>query len=169
VIAIFNEAHSNCVVLFIFNQSSVHVLLETDARHAFDINKSNGGGQRKQKDTIILMNNPCAEFWGKPQKMTTMAGEAKGLKQMLEEWGFNTQGMHTKCCSPVCPIENTSCCMAHLLSKQDDFYLQESLLEQKIKAKGHLCVFLPKFHCELNLIEMVCFFLHHIYCHVNYV
>jgi hypothetical protein len=48
--------------------------------------------------------------------------------------------------------------MAHLLSKQDDFRLQESLLEQKIKARGHLCVFLPKFHCELNPIEMVCFF-----------
>jgi len=49
--------------------------------------------------------------------------------------------------------------MARLLSKQDDFRLQESLLEQKIKGKGHVCVFLPKFHCELNPIEMVCCFL----------
>ncbi|KAF8814351.1 hypothetical protein BYT27DRAFT_7082444, partial [Phlegmacium glaucopus] len=24
-------------------------------------------------------------------------------------------------CSPVCPIENTNCCMARLLSQQDDF------------------------------------------------
>jgi len=40
-----------------------------------------------------------------------------------------------------------------LLSKQDDFHFQKSLLEQKLKAKGHMCVFLPKFHCELNFIE----------------
>jgi hypothetical protein len=165
---IFNEMHFNCVALFIFDQSSAHVSLGTDALRAFNMNKSNGGGQRKQKDTIIPMNNPCAEFRGKPQKMTTMAGEAKGLKQTLEERGFNTQGIHTKC-SLVCPIENTSCCMARLLSKQDDFNLQESLLKQKIKAKGHLYVFLSKFHCELNPIEMVCFFLHHISCHVNYI
>ncbi|EPS96033.1 hypothetical protein FOMPIDRAFT_61768 [Fomitopsis schrenkii] len=46
--------------------------------------------------------------------------------------------------------------MARLLSKQDDFRNQESLLEQKIKARGHLCIFLPKFelHYELNPIEM---------------
>ena len=59
-------------------------------------------------------------------------------------------------CLPVCPFENSNCCMAQLLSKQDDFCLQESLLEQKIKSHAHLCTFLPKFHCELNLIEMVC-------------
>jgi hypothetical protein len=55
--------------------------------------------------------------------------------------------------------------MARLLSKQDDFWNQESLLEQRIKARGHHCVFLPKFHCELNLIDMVC--LIHFYSHIT--
>ena len=32
---------------------------------------------------------------------------------------------------------------------------QESMLEKHIKAAGHECIFLPKFHCELNPIEMV--------------
>ena len=85
--------------------------------------------------------------------MTTDAGQAKGLKQVLEERGFDVNGMLAKC-SPVCPIENDTCCMACLLSKQDDFHLQKSLLEQKIQTKGHHCIFLPKFHCELNPIEM---------------
>jgi len=152
---IFEEAHPDCVALFVFDQSLAHASLGPDALCAFDMNKSNGGGQRKQKDTVVPMNNPCEEFHGKPQRMTTTAGEAKGLKQTLEERGFNTQGMRAKC-SPVCHIENTNCCMARLLSRQDDFRLQESLLEQKIKARGHMCVFLPKFHCELNPIEMVC-------------
>jgi hypothetical protein len=100
------------------------------------------------------MNNPDVECHGKPQKMTTEAGEAKGLQQTLEEQGFSIHGMHVKC-APVCPFENNDCCMAQLLSKQDDFQNQESLLEQTIKARGHYCVFLPKFHCELNPIEMV--------------
>ena len=55
-------------------------------------------------------------------------------------------------CFPVCPLKNNDC----LLSKQDDFQLQVSLLEQKIITKGHICTFLSKFHCELNPIEMVC-------------
>jgi hypothetical protein len=92
------------------------------------------------------------------QKMTTDTGEAKGLKQVLEECRFEVCEIIVKC-SPVCPFENNDCYMAHLLSKQDDFQLQVSLLEQKIVTKGHMCTFLPKFHCELNLIEMVCFFL----------
>jgi len=100
------------------------------------------------------MNNPHPKFCGKAQLMTTEAGAAKGLKQMLEECSFNVEGMHAKC-NPIFPLENTGCCMARLLSKQDDFWLQESLLEQKMKVRGHICTFLPKFHCELNPIEMV--------------
>ena len=156
-ISIFEEAHPDCVALFVFDQSSAHASLGPDALRAFDMNKSNGGKQRKQKDTTIPMNNPYAQFRGRPQKMTTATGEAKGLQQTLEERGFDISGMCVKC-SPVCPFENNDCCMARLLSKQDDFRFQESLLEQKIKSKGHICTFLPKFHCELNPIEMACIY-----------
>ena len=38
---------------------------------------------------------------------------------------------------------------------QDLFDLQTSLLQQKLETKGHKCIFLPKFHCKLNPIEMV--------------
>jgi hypothetical protein len=165
VISIFEEVHPNCIGLFLFDHSSAHASLGHDALRAFDMNKANGGGQRKQKDTIIPMNNPCVEHRGKVQKMTTEAGEKKGLKQTLEERGFNVRGMRAKC-SPVCSVENNDCCMARLLSKQDDFKFQESLLEQKFKARGHFCVFLPKFHCELNPIEMV--FLIYFYSHIIY-
>ncbi|KAI0357255.1 hypothetical protein OH77DRAFT_1422815 [Trametes cingulata] len=150
---IFELLYPGCIGLFIFDQSSAHASLGPDALRAFDMNKTNGGKQRVQKDTVIPMNNPVVELRGKPQKMTTEAGEAKGLQQTLEERGFDVRGMRAKC-SPVCPFENERCCMARLLSKQDDFRNQESLLEQKIKARGHLCMFLPKFHCELNPIEM---------------
>ena len=89
VIEIFEEVHPNCVTLFVFNQSSAHTSLGDDALCAFDMNRSNGGAQRKQKNTVIPMNNLHPEFHGKAQSMTTEAGAAKGLQQMLEERGFN--------------------------------------------------------------------------------
>ena len=49
--------------------------------------------------------------------------------------------------------ENDKCCMAWLLSKQDDFVNQVSMLETFINEAGHECIFLPKFHCELNPIK----------------
>ena len=111
------------------------------------------------------MNNPSVECHGKLQKITTKAGMPKGLQQMLEEQGFDVCGMCVKC-SPVCLFENNNCCIAQLLSKQDDFRLQISLLKQKICAHGHICVFLPKFHYEFNPIEMVC--LKCFYSHITY-
>ncbi len=141
--------------LFVFDQSSAHASLAPDALRAWEMNKSNGGKQRIQKDTIIPMNNPIPALRGQIQKMTTDTGEAKGLEQTLRERGFNVDKMRAKC-KPVCPFENEGCCMARLLSRQDDFVNQISMLEACITKAGHLCIFLPKFHCELNPIEMVC-------------
>ncbi|KAF9503576.1 hypothetical protein BS47DRAFT_1374469 [Hydnum rufescens UP504] len=145
-ISIFNASHPDCQALFIFNQSSAHALLSPNALHAFDMNKANGGKQHIQKDTVIPGNAPNPA-------MTTGMGVAKGLQQVLEECGFNTSGIHTKC-APVCPFENNACCLACILSKQGDFVDQISMLEDLISKAGHLCMFLPKFHCELNPIEM---------------
>lgn len=47
------------------------------------------------------------------------------------------------------------CCMQRLLSVQDDFKNEKPLLQQIIEGAGHTCLFLPKFHCELNPIELV--------------
>jgi hypothetical protein len=153
-IPVFEAAHPGCQALFVFDQSSAHAALPPDALKAFEMNKSNGGKQRFQKDTVIPESNPYPEFRGSFQKMTTESGQQKGLQQTLEERGFNVSRMRAKC-SPVCPFENNDCCMARLLSKQDDFTNQISMLEKLITDAGHECIFLPKFHCELNPIEMV--------------
>nr|GAT43958.1 predicted protein [Mycena chlorophos] len=36
-----------------------------------------------------------------------------------------------------------------------DFKAEKPLLQVLIEKRGHICLFLPKFHCELNPIEMV--------------
>lgn len=63
--------------------------------------------------------------------MTLPNGTPKGLQQVLEERGFNVKGLRVKC-SPVCPFESHGCCMARLLSQQDDFVNQISMLETVI-------------------------------------
>jgi hypothetical protein len=153
-IAIHNEAHPDKIGAFMFDHSSAHGSHSPDALKAFEMNKSDGGKQRVQRDTIIPETNPCAKHRGKVQKMTLEDGTPKGLQRVLEERGFDVKDMRAKC-SPVCPWENEQCCMARLLSKQDDFANQVSMLEELITNAGHICLFLPKFHCELNPIEMV--------------
>ncbi|KNZ82267.1 hypothetical protein J132_03781, partial [Termitomyces sp. J132] len=148
-IQVFEKAHPDCVGLFIFDQSSAHTSLPSDALKAFEMNKSNGGKQRKQHDTIIPDSNPYPKHRGKVQKMTLPDGQPKGLQQVLEEHGFNIQNIQAKC-SPICPVKNHNCCMAQILSHQEDFTNQISELETLIKSHGHKCIFLPKFHCELN-------------------
>jgi hypothetical protein len=155
-IEVFEKAHLNCIALFIFDQSSAHASLGPDALKAFDMNKSDGGKQRRQHDTVIPGSNPFVEHRGKVQKMTHPDGRPKGLECVLTERSFSVRKMRTKC-ALVCPFENADCCMARLLSKQDDIGNQESMLETLIKKAGHDCIFLPKFHCELNPIEMVCY------------
>ena len=81
-IQIFDKAHPNCQALFIFNQSSAHASLPPDALKAFEMNKSNGGKQRKQRDTIIPESNQDAHYRGQPQSMTTESREPKGLQSV---------------------------------------------------------------------------------------
>ena len=44
--------------------------------------------------------------------------------------------------------------MKRILSLEEDFKAQKSQLQEKIEKRGHICIFYPKYHCELNFIEM---------------
>ena len=45
------------------------------------------------------------------------------------------------------------CCGRKIISLQPDFLAQRSALVEVIEDSGHVCIFFPKFHCELNFIE----------------
>ncbi|EAU83213.1 hypothetical protein CC1G_11674 [Coprinopsis cinerea okayama7 len=51
-------------------------------------------------------------------------------------------------------LTGATCCMRKVLSEQEDFLNEKPLLQVIIERAGHKCYFLPKFHCELNPIEM---------------
>ncbi|KNE99663.1 hypothetical protein PSTG_07156 [Puccinia striiformis f. sp. tritici PST-78] len=46
------------------------------------------------------------------------------------------------------------CCWSKITSQQSDFANEQPLLQAIIEDAGHICLFLPKFHCELNPIEL---------------
>ena len=56
-------------------------------------------------------------------------------------------------CKDGCKAEATTCCAEKIMSLQEDFRAQRSLIVETIEAAGHKCIFYPKFHCELNYIE----------------
>lgn len=52
------------------------------------------------------------------------------------------------------PSAKTTCCMQRCLSMQQDFLDEKPRIQTLIEVAEHCCIFLPKFHCELNPIEM---------------
>lgn len=67
-------------ILWLFDQSSGHTAMASDALVATRMNVSDGGAQPKMHDTIMP--------GGRIQKMLTDDGEAKGLKSVLTERGI---------------------------------------------------------------------------------
>ena len=87
-----------------------------------------------------------------PANHPTSPGKPKGAKLILQEHGLWKPGLPLGCCKPKLCSTN-DCCMKTILLKQPDILAQKSSVQQVIEDAGHLCVFLPKFHCELNFIE----------------
>lgn len=79
--------------------------------------------------------------------------QAKGMKQVLLERGLWKSSLKMKCSDKPCETDSPDCCCRRILERQPDFVEQTSLVQETIEAAGHLCIFLPKFHCELNFIE----------------
>ena len=86
-------------------------------------------------------------------------GQPKGMKQILLEWGLYQVGLTMQCkkkkdgSGGKCKSDATACCAKRILELQPDFKEQKSLVQEVIEECGHICIFLPKFHCELNFIE----------------
>ena len=63
---------------------------------------------------------------------------------------------------PECdPLAEGNCCARAVMRKQLDFQAQRGRLQEEVEATGHMVIFYPKFHCELNFIEryVFCYYL----------
>ncbi len=142
-ISIFKKIYPNYISLFVFNQLFAHILLGPDVLHVFDINKSNGGKQQKQNDTIIPMNNPYPKFHRKPQKITRDTSKAKGIQQILEKCGFNVHEICVKCFL-VCLFKNSVIWPTFSASRMI-FTCKYYFLNKKSHQRGIFASFCPSF------------------------
>ena len=157
-IPIFNAAFPGCQAVFLFDNASSHSSYADDALRVENMNLNPGGKQGWLRDGFILGK-------GIPQPMNfpadypngQLAGKQKGIKQVLKERGlWPERGLVLECpttrdrsgCNP-----QGGCCARRVLGAEKDFRDQKGRLQEEVEKLGHLVLFYPKFHCELNFIE----------------
>ncbi|KAF8546588.1 hypothetical protein OG21DRAFT_1479657 [Imleria badia] len=161
----FEQMYPNAVAKFVFDQSSAHGAFVKDALNAKEMNVRPGGKQRKMHDTVIPMDNPNPLLRGMPQTMVfpvdlssehpdhTFCGQPKGMQCVLEERGLLS----------VLEWANNGkvvgeCQMCKLSREAQEHLAREVAAAAKgtddVTADTAGNGFLPKFHCELNPIEM---------------
>ncbi|EIW84166.1 hypothetical protein CONPUDRAFT_50444, partial [Coniophora puteana RWD-64-598 SS2] len=167
---IFEYTHLTKVAIFIFNCSLAHKGLAPDALNINNMNIGPGGKQKHLQDTVIPLSNPPpkpghSNTWGMKQTLVypdnhsnkTLAGHPRRIKMVLEEYGHLTEEDVTQASvvEKTAADTNNWCCMIQVLLLQEDFCNEKPMPQTYIKKQGHVCLFLPKFHCELNPKEMV--------------
>ena len=119
--------------IWCFDHSCGHTAFAEDALNASKMNKGPGGKQPKMRDTT----------WnGQTQSMTLPDGRPKGAALVLQERGYDTTRMK---------LEE----IRTILASHEDFKNEKCRVDTFLTSCGHTCVFIPKFHCELNPIERV--------------
>jgi hypothetical protein len=156
-IPIFEAKFPDAIGLFMFDNSSNHGAFLPDALVANRMNKGPGGKQPKMRKTFWGPNNvEQLLVWPDDHPDPKLRGQPKGIEQVLRERGL-WKKMNLKCKLCMAKEKDDSrvdCCAVRVMSLQPDFLAQKPGLVEVIENAGHLCIFLPKFHCELNYIEM---------------
>ncbi|KIM87773.1 hypothetical protein PILCRDRAFT_48496, partial [Piloderma croceum F 1598] len=163
---IFEHLHPDKVGVWLFDCSSAHEGLAADALNVNNMNVNPGGKQKHLRSTVIPLNNPAPKPGQRdtrgmvqdmvyPQDHPTpeLRGQPKGMKSVLQERVSEADLAQAE--EPDAPERDAWCCMHRVLSLQADFANEKPMLQHYLEGRGHVCMFLPKFHCELNAIEML--------------
>ena len=124
--------HPDATALFLFDNAPSHRKVAADDFIADKMNVGRGGKQPKMRDTI---------WSGAVQRMVDGTGTPKGIKKVLEKRGVDTSNMRLK--------EMRKLLKTLILQDKKQYY-KTTYIEQC----GHICIFYPKFRCELSPIEM---------------
>jgi len=161
-IPLFERRYPGHQAVFFFDNATNHAAYAEDALRTENLNLGPGGEQ----PPLRLGFNPSTQ---QPQSMQDSQGVPKGMKKILEERGLWRTNLRAHCKinnpkpgaktkridNPGClrPTDGRHCCARAILFSQPDFAAQKSRLEEVIEKAGHLVMFYPKFHCEMNWIE----------------
>jgi hypothetical protein len=110
------------------------------------------------KDTVVPDDVPNIALRGRVRRLMRDDDptQPKGTASILAERGNVPKAKTIAKCSPRCYETGVDCCYAQILYNQRDFKHQKVpwRLWSTLRPKGHSVVFLLKFHCECNPIEM---------------
>ena len=98
--------------------------------------------------------------------MQTAEGEQKGLRRILQERNIWSPGLKLDCGRKLHDAADTTaednqqppstlCCARRRVANEPDFLEQREWLREVVENSGHRIMYFPKFHCEINYIEMV--------------
>ena len=128
-------------LLFRFDNAPNHRKLPEDAPNVQKMNRHPGGKQPCMRATTWL---------GEEQELVFEDGQPKGIERILEERGIDTTGFTMNHADPNKNFRK-------VLAQYEDFQSPRTIIEQVVSEYGtgaHRCL-LPKYHCELNPIEML--------------
>jgi hypothetical protein len=159
IIPAFEEAHKShdedkYQAVFLIDNSQGHAAYPDNALWASEMNLKPGSKQPLMRDGWFMKDGQQVS-----QKMVFgpenpgLCGQPKGIKQVLDERGLWPEGRFRLKCANADSHSGLDCCAQRLLSSQPDFREQRSTVQEVIEEAGHICLFLPKYHCELNFIE----------------
>lgn len=106
------------------------------------------------------------------QSMQNENGIQKGIRTILQERGKHKDErgqllpLQCKYCRGNTTVEERqeglasglikeACCASYVLANEPDFLEQEEWLTEVVRGAGFEIIFYPKYHCELNFIEML--------------
>jgi len=153
-----------CKALFLFDNAKTHCKYADNALRVSKMNLVDGGKHAKQMRTTYGVDIQHPEG-GYLQDILQENGTPKGLKTVLTERGlwpategrFLTQSSFKTRAGNTTPnskcLKGGNCCASALLASQPDFKAQKGELEEAIEEAGHMVLFYPAFHCEINFIE----------------
>jgi len=134
------------------DNSQGHCAYAEDALLVSRMNLRPGGKQAHMRNGWYIRDNTkVVQTMIFPSNHPDFPNQPKGMRQVLIERGLWNTKLRIEC--KTCPENATACCAKRILELQPDFMSQRSLVQEVIEELGHLCIILPKFHCELNFIE----------------
>ncbi|RIB14252.1 hypothetical protein C2G38_2195671 [Gigaspora rosea] len=139
----FEAKFPNAIAVFAFDNSTNHSVYAEDTFIATRMNLKPAGNQPIMRSTTFVGANGQL----KTQHMAVL--KERGLwkdKLPLEYKAYKGKEISNNL--------QVDCCARKIIASQPDFIAQKSAIVELIESAGHICIFYPKFHCELNFIEM---------------
>ena len=105
-------------------------------------------------DKTVEMNGgkvPAGKYWiCKKSQVTKDAERRIAEAEALGQEDTVTEEDLANACNPVDEPSSDWCCLYQVFSLQDDFTNEKPMIQHYIEEQGHVCIFLPKFHCKFS-------------------